>query len=271
MPAKVISIANMKGGVGKTTLTVSLADGLAHTRGLKVLVIDIDPQTNSSQVLWGIHHETIPWVGSDHIAALLNVMRLGNPDIQSYLKMNIITRGANGRISLLSSSPELRSTERALLSEFASIERSEAYFQNAINRILDSLSGRFDVVIFDCPPGISLLTEAALYKSDLIMVPVAPSRLAAEGINEFSRFLTALDLHDRMKYFLSRMTNFAIAQQFRKEVFPKLINEYRELTAFANAMDYNPHEPMGAKYGIALEEVISLSHEVAEHLGLENR
>lgn len=277
MAAKIITIANMKGGVGKTTLAVSLSDGLAYARKRKVLVIDLDPQINSSQVLWGIEGNNSPWSTGENVSSFLNNWRLGeNYRVQNnIIRTNIINRDElfqpGGRISLLSGSPELRLTERRFLSEITPLTSCEAFFHNAMQFILDDVRNNYHAIIIDCPPGISILAEAALKKSDMIIVPVAPTRLASEGIRAFSKFICEMSIDHKMKIFLSRMANNGLSETFRNQVREKystLDNEYKDQIAFAVAVDYLPQTAFSQKYGNVKNQVVSLSHEVAEKIGI---
>ena len=275
--AKIISIANMKGGVGKTTLTVSLADGLAHSRRCKVLVVDLDFQLNSSQVLWGVRGSIFPWDNNKHIAHyLINYDSNTKYILQDrIIQKNIISRDEahqpGGRISLLSSSPELRLTERLLLSKITPLEKCEAFFHEVFDAITNEVIEKYDVVIIDCPPGISLLAEVALKRSDMILVPVAPSRLASEGIKSFDKFLNLMSLSNKSWTFLSRMTPTKLSKSFRigiRKKYRTLDNEYREMVDFANAMELDPKKKMTQKYAGVINQVVALSNEVADKINI---
>lgn len=273
MAAKIITIANMKGGVGKTTLTVSLADGLAYARRKQILVIDLDPQINSSQVLWGVESHDVPWNTGENVSSFLNIWR-DNRNYSAFdnaIKKNVIRRNElfqpGGRISIFSGAPELRLTERNLLSEITPLANCEAFCRDAIEFILNEARSKYHAIIIDCPPGISLLAEASLKNSDMIIVPVAPTRLASEGIRAFYRFIRDLGLESRMQVFLSRMRNDNLSATFGpriRQTFATFDNEYKDLLAFANAMDYEPRTPFALKYGNVHDQVVALSNEVAE-------
>jgi len=190
MAGKVFSIANMKGGVGKTTVTVGLALTCAHVAHAKVLVIDLDAQANASF-----------WVcGDDLLAELIETGRT----IEAYLEDVFIygqrrrlnefvhapQSGAAG-IAAIPSSPELRLVEREIF-HFLSDQRKsskevEKHIGETVSREIESLRHQFDYILFDTAPGISPVTEAALRASDLVIVPTIPDFISNLGLEAFCR------------------------------------------------------------------------------------
>jgi cellulose biosynthesis protein BcsQ len=190
---KLLPAANMKGGVGKTTVIVSLADGLAYVYGFKVLVIDLDMQCNASQVVWG-DTQPLPWRGEENIEGFLRRWH-ANPRYDPLLdiKSNVICHQRQGQslgwISLFSSSNKLRILERKWLSEMGSYEACVTAVEKAIDSILSRVAGGYDIILVDCPPGISMLTEAVLKKADMLLVPTAPTRFGIEAQNNYIDFV----------------------------------------------------------------------------------
>lgn len=204
--AKLIAVANMKGGVGKTATVVGLAETLAaysvehaHKAGSRprsVLVVDLDAQASASFALAGDEQ-------------LLNIIRNGHT-VDGFLDRYLIKRqdvelssliwrrisdvthqGTKLEIALLASSPRLRTAERALIHALTkggySLERVENDFYLILSDQLRSLCDEFDYIIFDCPPGISMMTEIALRMADLTIVPTVPDFLSMLGLDAFAQ------------------------------------------------------------------------------------
>lgn len=157
--AKVISIINQKGGVGKTTTAVSLAAAVG-AKGYRVLLADIDAQGNSTSG-FGINKRKI--VNSSYdilvgdIDAELAVMKT------SFKNVDIIPADLN-----------LAGAEVELIE----IERRESRIKNAVARLWD----KYDYIFFDCPPSLGLITINALTASDTFLVPIQCEFYALEGL-----------------------------------------------------------------------------------------
>ena len=150
---RIISIANHKGGVGKTTAVLSIGAGLSR-QGKRVLLIDLDPQMNLSQGL-GVH-------SSDRsiYEALSGKCRLSPVEISENL-------------FLVPSSYELRRLESEFLTRIGG--------QVRLSRLLSDVSG-FDFVLIDCPPSLGILTTNAFSASSDVIVPLTPEFFSVQGI-----------------------------------------------------------------------------------------
>lgn len=196
--AKIIAVANMKGGVGKTTTVVSLAEAIAAETGESILVIDLDAQANASYCFAG--------------DALLDSMIREGRTIDAFLEDVVINRretdilpyvyeavsevthlGRPLNISLLAASPQLRLVERVLIHTYTehqySMRAIEAQIWNILQAELVLLADRYDVIMFDCAPGISALTEVAIRTADLVIVPTIPDFLSTLGLHAFCNSL----------------------------------------------------------------------------------
>jgi chromosome partitioning protein len=155
---RVISVLSLKGGVGKTSVTLGLASA-AHARGLRTLVIDLDPQANSSVVL---DPQRVQFTSNDVLAD-------GRSGI---MEQAIVPSGWGENISLVASE---RALEHRAVPEGAGNVRLRVTMQG--------LSG-FDLVLIDTPPALGELTRNALTASNLGLVVTEPSLFALQGAQQ---------------------------------------------------------------------------------------
>ncbi len=170
--SKVIAIANQKGGVGKTTTAVNLSSCLAY-RGKKVLVIDIDPQGNTTSGL-GIDKKT---VNKSIYDVLINDENIENTFINT----------AVDNLSLCPSNIQLAGAEV----ELVSVMSRETRMKMSLQKIRD----RFDFVIMDCPPSLGLLTINSLTASDTVLVPIQCEYYALEGLSQLMNTVKLVQRH----------------------------------------------------------------------------
>jgi chromosome partitioning protein len=158
--ARVIAVANQKGGVGKTTTAINLGASLArHSRS--VLLVDLDPQANSTS---GVGISPGGFEGSVY-AVLADDVPVERA----------IVRTATEGLHLLPSSRELTGAEV----ELVSLENREVRLRNAISQVVS----RYDFVLIDCPPSLGLLTLNALTAAAGVIVPLQCEYYAMEGLS----------------------------------------------------------------------------------------
>lgn len=166
--AKIFSIVNQKGGVGKTTTAVNLAAALAMLEK-KVLLIDADPQGNASTG-FGISL-------SQRQKTIYEIL-IGECDIDQAL---VPTKISN--LKIITSTVDLSACEI----ELVNIEKKEYLLRRALKKIIHD----FDYILIDCPPSLGILTINSLVASDSVLIPMQCEFFSLEGL---SHLLTTLDL-----------------------------------------------------------------------------
>ncbi|WP_324650172.1 ParA family protein [Georgenia sp. H159] len=176
---RVLTVANQKGGVGKTTTTVNLAAALA-TGGLRVLVIDNDPQGNASTAL-GIAHQAGTPSTYDVLIDDVPLAEVIQPcgDVEHLF-------GAPATIDLSGAEIEL-----------VSMVARENRLRNAIGALLDSQSAdeRYDYIFIDCPPSLGLLTVNAFVAAREVLIPIQSEYYALEGLSQLLRNIELIRGH----------------------------------------------------------------------------
>ena len=158
---KIIAIANQKGGVGKTTTSINLSACIAE-KGKKVLVIDIDPQGNTTSG-YGIE--------KNELENTIYELMLGECSIEDCIIKDVIKN-----VSILPSNVNLAAAEIELIG----VERKEYILKNEVDWIKD----RYDFIIIDCPPSLSMLTVNAMTTADSVLVPIQCEYYALEGLSQ---------------------------------------------------------------------------------------
>lgn len=187
--SKIIAVANMKGGVGKTTVTTALAEGSSYL-GRRTLVIDVDLQINASLVLCSALDgdgapASDPWKNGNTIEDYLMSCRKSLP----MTAMQLVHR-VGEKLYLLSGSPSVVLFERALLIKERTLFSASNCMMAWLKALLSELGPHFDLIIFDTPPGLSVISECVVSLADLVVVPQAPDRLSAQGLGLYKKYLT---------------------------------------------------------------------------------
>ncbi len=177
---RVFVVANQKGGVGKTTTAVNIAAALA-IKGLRVLVVDLDPQGNASTALAIPHAEGTPGVyealvdGTD-----LDELVRPCPDIPGLTVLPATIDLAGAEIELVSLVARETRLDKAL----------QAYLQDC-----EAAGDRIDYVLIDCPPSLGLLTVNAMVAGREVLIPIQAEYYALEGLGQLVRNITLIQKH----------------------------------------------------------------------------
>ena len=156
--AKIIAITNQKGGVGKTTTAVNLSAELAEM-GKKVLMVDLDPQGNTTSGLGRAAREN---------NSVYDVM-MGKQQLQACIQDTALKK-----LKLLGSDIRLAGAEV----ELVGVSNREFYLKNLLGTLRDD----YDFIFIDCPPSLSLLTLNALAAADTVLIPIQCEYYALEGV-----------------------------------------------------------------------------------------
>ena len=183
MPAKSIAFINLKGGVAKTTTTVCLGEVLSGVFGKKVLVIDLDPQTNATTMLIG----AVKWLALDRKSYTLATLfedaltRKSNFDLSNTLQVSVSDVIEVKTLDLLPSSLRLIELQDRLIqmpvNQFG-VRNPVTILLRGINRILNN----YDYILIDCPPNLGYITINGLRIADAYIIPTIPDVLSTYGI-----------------------------------------------------------------------------------------
>lgn len=179
----VVSMINLKGGVGKTTLCVNLAYGLAFFHNLRVLLVDLDPQANATQYLisqqtyrkiylgLGATKKTIVEVYQESRDSDLTMRRNPLSDPTQYIQR--VYSGRTGSLDLLASKLEL---------SLIGFLEGHGQQNDQVRWFIEQVGDGYDFVLIDCPPTVSRMLMAAFEASQSFLVPVKPEFLSTIGI-----------------------------------------------------------------------------------------
>ncbi|WP_316043615.1 AAA family ATPase [Cellulosimicrobium cellulans] len=178
---RVITVANQKGGVGKTTTTVNLAAALAQS-GLHVLVIDNDPQGNASTAL-GVDHRA-------GVTSVYDVLVDGTPLAQAVYPSPDVPNLWCAPATIDLSGAEI---------ELVSMVARETRLRNAVHAYLEERERRgeprIDYVLVDCPPSLGLLTVNAFVVGDEVLIPIQCEYYALEGLSQLLKSIELIQAH----------------------------------------------------------------------------
>lgn len=249
--AKKVSLINMKGGVGKSTLAVNLAWHFATSRGgdRKVLLVDLDPQFNASQYLIGqteykeILDNNIPtiWNIFEQFTPLPGLL----PPSLDPVKViyNAKTSYGGGCIDLIPSRLEL-----------AFSLRNPGQKEQLLAKFFSKIEQNYELIILDCPPTESLFTWAAYLASDYILVPVKPEYLSYIGVsllvNSMEEFKRRYEDHNlELAGIVFNATTEYVPEEAKSMLEVLIIAQQHGWYVFKNKVSYSRSYPKGAREG----------------------
>ena len=188
--AVVVSIINLKGGVGKSTLAMMFSEYLAFRFNKRVLLIDMDAQANLSYIM--IPARQIELQQRENKTTLYHFFEsilFGQPKPLSafvarppMIVSNINRSGARETLDIVISTPEVAQLDQRLLDMWKEGKSMPLNLQYAIKGGLKEIQEQYDVVLIDCPPGLSLFSSTALIASDFFVSPIIPEPLSLRGV-----------------------------------------------------------------------------------------
>jgi chromosome partitioning protein len=277
----------MKGGVGKTTLTIALAEFLAIEHSMRVLVIDLDPQSNATACLMDLDKwKRRNMRGQTIMRLFLDPFR----DWPVFLPEEAVVRNASNigggveGLDLIPSGLELIDLQDSLMTVYSDEEDRNA----TVYLLRDGLGNwvqDYEIILIDCPPSLGLITQNGLAVSDYYLIPVIPETMSIHGIpqiitrvNRFKRHtgvgiqalgLVATRYREQNKEHQLNLSDLRAGchKKGYERVFDSIIHES---TPAANAVEFRHHpQTLRQKYGIPrpFNEYRQLTMEVLRYVG----
>jgi chromosome partitioning protein len=256
---RIIAVANQKGGVGKTTTAINLSAALAEL-GQKVLVMDVDPQGNTTSGFG---------LDKNELEKTIYELMLGEYNIEDCIIKDVLDN-----LSILPSNVELAAAEIELIG----VDEKEYILKNAVKKIRDE----YDFIIIDCPPSLNMLTVNAMTTADTVLVPIQCEYYALEGLSQLlhtvdlvkQRLNPALEMEGVVFTMYDARTNLSLQvvenvksnlnQTIYKTIIPRNV---RLAEAPSHGLPINKYDPKSAgaeSYQLLAEEVIHRGEEIED-------
>ena len=254
----IITIVNQKGGVGKTTTCINLAAGLAQ-KNFKVLIIDLDPQSNASLGL----NVNVDQYSSSIYDVLMHNMDLEQAIVPTYIK----------NLDIAPASSLLTGAQL----EIADLLGRERLLRTSVWKMLNAHSRFYDYILLDCSPSLNLLTINGLVASQCVLIPIQAHYFSLEGMKEL--FSTLKVVRDRINSELEILGILPCIVDVRKKMSRQMLEQLKDYfkekmltslirmnTALAEAsahgksiFDFNPYCNGAKDYAQLVEEVLTMT------------
>jgi len=230
---RTICIVNQKGGVGKTTTSVNLASALASLKK-RVLLIDLDPQGNASSGLGIKRHEY-------HDRNVYHVLIGANKASEA------IYQTKNPYLSLMPANSDLVGAEIELV--------DEAQREFRMKKALEEIQDKFDYVLIDCPPSLSLLTVNALTSANTFLVPLQCEYYALEGLSQLlnTAGIIKKKLNPQLKIEGILLTMFDTRNNLSHQVVQEIQNHFKD-KVFSAVIPRNVRLSEAPSHGVSIFE-----------------
>lgn len=263
MSAIVITVANHKGGVAKTTCVINLADAFARA-GLRVLVIDVDPQSNATQAL-------LSDLQSPVMEPSVRDLLISN-DLSMALRVVCENTTIDG-VHLIPTNVKLVGIEESLRNNFtpASVLRDRI-------RCLVEKTDIYDVVLIDTPPALSLMTANALTAAHYVLIPIeSGNRFALYGLDDLDNYITRIrPINPNLKVLGAvltkhdgRKTVCQVTESAAREAYFVFESTISNATVVQKSQVYGKSALQFDRRALVSREFVSLGKQVLEKIGIQ--
>lgn len=273
-PATVISFINMKGGVGKTTLCIGIADYLANynTEKKKVLVIDIDPQFNSTQALLDQYSKL------DYFTDILpherTINKLFKPQVNfsqhpESPKAEEIVTNLTENLDIVCGDLNLVLVNKS--SDYGQVKRLRRFIKD------NDLKSKYDIILIDCPPTLTIYTDSALLASDFYIIPNRIDRYSIIGISSLQKAINNLIREEEaslkclgLVYTILEdeltQKQTAIKKEFESKEEFQHIPIFTTYTTYVKDIQVGKQGPVATNYQKSREDITDISVELLDKL-----